>query len=119
MELSVTAGAGLPTGATRINGPGVQPYLQFPWSHELGNGWGRAANPLLDLHAGHTLDHVMHALQMLHVAGAEDSYSSQQAGLQCLHIAFRVWNPLRLYEPTHGTEHHLWLACNDGININS
>jgi outer membrane putative beta-barrel porin/alpha-amylase len=38
-NLSVTAGAGLPTGATRITGPGVQPYLQFPWSHELGNGW--------------------------------------------------------------------------------
>ena len=39
-NLSVTAGAGLPTGATRITGPGVQPYLQFPWSHELGGGWG-------------------------------------------------------------------------------
>jgi hypothetical protein len=39
-NLSVTAGAGLPTGATAITGPGVQPYLQFPWSHELGNGWG-------------------------------------------------------------------------------
>jgi hypothetical protein len=39
-KLSVTAGAGLPTGTTRITGPGVQPYLQFPWSHELGNGWG-------------------------------------------------------------------------------
>ena len=24
----------------RVTGPGVQPYLQFPWSHELGNGWG-------------------------------------------------------------------------------
>jgi hypothetical protein len=21
-------------------GPGIQPYLQFPWSHELGGGWG-------------------------------------------------------------------------------
>ncbi|HEY0911299.1 MAG TPA: transporter, partial [Bradyrhizobium sp.] len=39
-NLSVTAGAGLPTGATRIAGLGAQPYLQFPWSHELGNGWG-------------------------------------------------------------------------------
>ena len=39
-NLSVTAGAGLPTGATRITGPGVEPYLQFPWSHELGGGWG-------------------------------------------------------------------------------
>jgi hypothetical protein len=39
-NLSVAAGAGLPTGAARIAGPGIQPYLQFPWSHELGNGWG-------------------------------------------------------------------------------
>jgi hypothetical protein len=39
-NLSVTAGAGLPTGAKGIAGLGVQPYLQFPWSHELGNGWG-------------------------------------------------------------------------------
>ena len=38
-NLSVTAGAGLPTGSSRIAGPGVQPYLQFPWSHELGGGW--------------------------------------------------------------------------------
>jgi hypothetical protein len=39
-NLSVTAGAGLPTGTTKTAGLGVQPYLQFPWSHELGNGWG-------------------------------------------------------------------------------
>jgi len=39
-NLSMTAGAGLPSGAARIAGPGVQPYLQFPWSHELGGGWG-------------------------------------------------------------------------------
>jgi hypothetical protein len=39
-NLSATAGAGLPTGATKIAGLGVQPYLQFPWSHELGGGWG-------------------------------------------------------------------------------
>jgi hypothetical protein len=39
-NLSVTAGAGLPTGATKIAGLGVQPYLQLPWSHELGGGWG-------------------------------------------------------------------------------
>jgi hypothetical protein len=36
---SVTAGAGLPTGSPKIVGPGVQPYLQLPWSHELGGGW--------------------------------------------------------------------------------
>jgi len=39
-NLSVTAGAGLPTGASKVVGPGIQPYLQFPWSHELGDGWG-------------------------------------------------------------------------------
>src|ERR1700761_450609 len=39
-NLAVTAGAGLPTGSSRIAGPGLQPYLQFPWSHELGGGWG-------------------------------------------------------------------------------
>jgi hypothetical protein len=39
-NLSVTAGAGLPTGSPAIAGPGIQPYLQFPWSHELGGGWG-------------------------------------------------------------------------------
>lgn len=38
-DLSVTVGAGLPTGALAIAGPGVQPYLQFPWSVELGSGW--------------------------------------------------------------------------------
>jgi Putative MetA-pathway of phenol degradation len=39
-NLSVTAGAGLPTGSSRIVGPGLQPYLQFPWSYEFGGGWG-------------------------------------------------------------------------------
>jgi len=38
-DLSVTAGVGLPTGALAIAGPGAQPYLQFPWSVELGDGW--------------------------------------------------------------------------------
>jgi hypothetical protein len=38
-DLSITAGAALPTGATAIAGPGVQPYLQVPWSIALGNGW--------------------------------------------------------------------------------
>jgi hypothetical protein len=38
-DLSVIAGAGLPTGANAIVGLGVQPYLQFPWSLALGNGW--------------------------------------------------------------------------------
>lgn len=38
-DLSITAGAALPTGANMIAGPGVQPYIQFPWSFDLGNGW--------------------------------------------------------------------------------
>jgi hypothetical protein len=39
-SLSVVVGAGLPTGTPAITGPGLQPYLQFPWAHELGGGWG-------------------------------------------------------------------------------
>ena len=39
VDLSVTVGAGLPTGAVAIAGRGVQPYLEFPWSVELGRGW--------------------------------------------------------------------------------
>jgi len=38
-DLSITAGAALPTGAKGVSGPGVQPYLQIPWSIELGGGW--------------------------------------------------------------------------------
>jgi len=38
-DLSLVAGAALPTGAVAIAGPGVQPYLQFPWSVDLGHGW--------------------------------------------------------------------------------
>jgi Putative MetA-pathway of phenol degradation len=40
VNLSLTAGIGLPTGTPGIAGPGVQPYLQVPWSRELGGGWG-------------------------------------------------------------------------------
>ncbi len=39
IDLSITAGAALPTGATAIAGAGVQPYLQVPWSIALGDGW--------------------------------------------------------------------------------
>ena len=39
IDLSATFGAGLPTGTKAIAGPGVQPYLQFPWSWQLGGGW--------------------------------------------------------------------------------
>jgi hypothetical protein len=40
VDLSAVFGLGLPTGTMAINGPGVQPYLQFPWSSELSGGWG-------------------------------------------------------------------------------
>ena len=40
IDLSATFGVGLPTGTKAIAGPGVQPYVQFPWSWELGGGWG-------------------------------------------------------------------------------
>jgi hypothetical protein len=39
-NLSIVFGVGLPTGTTAITGNGLQPYLQFPWSYELGGGWG-------------------------------------------------------------------------------
>jgi len=38
-DLSLTVGAALPTGATGISGPGVQPYVQIPWSIALSDGW--------------------------------------------------------------------------------
>jgi hypothetical protein len=38
-DLSMTVGIGLPTGSLAIAGPGTQPYLQFPWSIDLGSGW--------------------------------------------------------------------------------
>jgi hypothetical protein len=40
IDLSATLGTGIPTGTKAIAGPGVQPYVQFPWSWELGGGWG-------------------------------------------------------------------------------
>lgn len=39
VDLSAVVGAGLPTGTPSIAGHGVQPYLQAPWSWELGGGW--------------------------------------------------------------------------------
>jgi hypothetical protein len=39
IDLSATLGAELPTGTKAIAGPGVQPYVQFPWSWELAGGW--------------------------------------------------------------------------------
>jgi Putative MetA-pathway of phenol degradation len=40
IDLSAVFGVALPTGTANIAGPGVQPYLQFPWSWELRSGWG-------------------------------------------------------------------------------
>src|SRR5215469_7641862 len=40
IDLSMTVGIALPTGAAEIAGRGAQPYLQFPWSWELHDGWG-------------------------------------------------------------------------------
>ena len=39
-NLSLVFGVGLPTGTPAITGAGLQPYLQIPWSYELGDGWG-------------------------------------------------------------------------------
>jgi hypothetical protein len=38
-NLSATVGLGLPTGARSISGSGLNPYLQFPWTQDLGDGW--------------------------------------------------------------------------------
>lgn len=40
IDLSATIGVGLPTGAVAVSQRGYEPYLQFPWAHELGGGWG-------------------------------------------------------------------------------
>ncbi len=40
VDLSAVFGVALPTGSASISGRGAQPYLQFPWSWELRNGWG-------------------------------------------------------------------------------
>jgi hypothetical protein len=39
-DLSATAGLGFPSGSSKIAGQGYQPYIQFPWSHEIADGWG-------------------------------------------------------------------------------
>jgi Putative MetA-pathway of phenol degradation len=39
VDLSIILGAALPTGSPDISGQGVQPYLQFPWSWQLHDGW--------------------------------------------------------------------------------
>jgi len=40
VDLSAVFGAAAPSGAVKIAGRGVQPYLQMPWSWELHDGWG-------------------------------------------------------------------------------
>jgi Putative MetA-pathway of phenol degradation len=40
IELSATAGMEIPTGTARIAGSGYGAYIQFPWSKEIGGGWG-------------------------------------------------------------------------------
>jgi hypothetical protein len=40
IDLSITMGVALPTGTAEVAGRGAQPYVQFPWSWELHNGWG-------------------------------------------------------------------------------
>ena len=39
LDLSMTAGVALPTGATAVSGPGFQPFVQIPWSLDFGGGW--------------------------------------------------------------------------------
>jgi hypothetical protein len=39
-DLSATAGAGFPSGSSNISGRGYQPYIQFPWSRSIAEGWG-------------------------------------------------------------------------------
>jgi Putative MetA-pathway of phenol degradation len=39
-DLSATAGLGFPSGSSKISGHGYQPYIQFPWSHSIAEGWG-------------------------------------------------------------------------------
>jgi hypothetical protein len=41
-HLSATGGLGFPSGSGRIASKGYEPYMQFPWSHEIGDGWEAA-----------------------------------------------------------------------------
>ena len=38
-DLSATTGLGFPSGSSKISGHGYEPYIQFPWSHEIADGW--------------------------------------------------------------------------------
>jgi hypothetical protein len=38
-DVSIVAGAALPTGSSAVSNPGVQPYVQIPWSFDFADGW--------------------------------------------------------------------------------
>jgi outer membrane putative beta-barrel porin/alpha-amylase len=38
-DLSVIVAMSLPTGAARVSSHGFDPFVKFPWSKDLGNGW--------------------------------------------------------------------------------
>ena len=38
-RLSATAGLGFPIGSSKISSHGYDPYIQFPWSHEISGDW--------------------------------------------------------------------------------
>jgi hypothetical protein len=42
---SAILGLGLPTGTHRVSGTGLHPYIQFPWSQAIAEGW--SANGML------------------------------------------------------------------------
>jgi len=38
-HLSATSGLGFPTGASKVSTHGYDPYIQFPWSRQIGDNW--------------------------------------------------------------------------------
>ncbi|MGZ3292348.1 MAG: transporter [Xanthobacteraceae bacterium] len=50
IDLSAVVGVALPTGTSDIAGLGAQPYVQFPWSWELHDGWGLSGMVTAFLH---------------------------------------------------------------------
>jgi hypothetical protein len=38
-DLSVIVALSLPAGAARVSSHGFDPFVKFPWSKDLGNGW--------------------------------------------------------------------------------
>jgi hypothetical protein len=39
IDMSALAGLGFPSGSDKVSGRGYQPYIQSPWSYEIGSGW--------------------------------------------------------------------------------